>query len=169
LATLREEVSAVRSRQEELYEVLVSYKDQLADLKATVQERLEGLPKSPYIAGQLVPAPDSIGGVDDFRQLLATYLHGPPPPSDDEGPVDVVMDPPPEVKPEDIELEPGEDRPPRRGRRGPRMDPDLARAPDRDVVPLDLDDDGDKKKKKKKTRRRSRKKKAAKKASGGDD
>ena len=100
LATLREEIAAVRARQEELYEVLISYKDQVQDLRSTVVEKLEGLPKSPYIAGQLVPAPDNIGGVDDFRQLLSTYLHQAPPGAEDPAPRDVVMDPPEEVKPE---------------------------------------------------------------------
>ena len=41
LATLREEMAAVRARQEELYELLASYKDQIHDLKSTVAEKLE--------------------------------------------------------------------------------------------------------------------------------
>jgi hypothetical protein len=168
LATIREEVADIRTRQEELYEVLVSYKDQLHNLDKTVQEGLRGLPSSPYIAGQLVPAPDHIGGVDDFRQLIATYLHGPPPPMDGGEPVDVVVDPPAEVKPEEIELEPDEDRPKRRSRsRGQRADPDLSRGPERDVVPLDLDDEPAKKKKKR--RRRSRSKKKSSKVEATDD
>lgn len=162
LATIREEVSDIRTRQEELYEILVSYKDQIQDLKQTVNDGLAGLPKSPYIAGQLVPAPERIGGVDDFRQLLATYLHGAPPQEEDDEIADVVIDPPTELDERDVKLEPDEDRPSRRrnsggGRRRERSDPDLSRGPDRDVVPLDLDDDGPKKKKKR--RRRTRKKK----------
>lgn len=164
LATLREEISAVRARQEELYEVLISYKDQVQDLKSTVLEKLEGLPKSPYIAGQLVPAPETIGGIDDFRDLLATYLHKAPPNSEEPPPVDVVMDPLPEVKPEEIELEPSDDPPRRRGQhREPRIDPDLSRGPDRDVVPLDLDEP-----KKKRRRSRSSRKKKSKSAAKDD-
>ncbi|RMG16956.1 MAG: hypothetical protein D6731_04995 [Planctomycetota bacterium] len=159
LATLREEVAHVRSRQEELYEVLVSYKDQLHDLKKTVTESLEGLPKSPYIAGQLVPAPHAIGGVDAFAELVSTYLHKGPQVPDDPGPVDARCDPPPEVSPEEIELEPDPDRSRRGRRRGPRVDPDLARSPDRDIVPLDLEGDDGKKKKKRRSRSRKKKKK----------
>jgi hypothetical protein len=167
LATLREEMAAVRARQEELYEVLVSYKDQIQDLKQTVSDKLEGLPTSPYIAGQLVPAPDSTKGVDDFGQLLATYLHGAPPGNGDEDPVDVDMSPPEAPRPEDIELEPGDDPPRRRRGRSGRIDPDLSRGPDRDVVPLDLDEPK-KKKAKKRRRSRSRKKKTSKKVKTDD-
>jgi hypothetical protein len=160
LATIREEVADIRTRQEELFEILVSYKDQIQDLKQTVETGLEGLPTSPYIAGQLVPAPDHIGGVDDFRQLIATYLHGPTPVTSDEAPIDVVRDPIAEVKPEDIELERDEDRPKRgrsRGRQEERSDPDLSRGPDRDIVALDLDE----KPSKKRRRRRGKKKRVA--------
>ena len=159
LATIREEVADIRTRQEELYEILVSYKDQIHQLEQTVNSKLDGLPSSPYIAGQLVPAPDSNGGVDDFRQVVATYLHGAPPAPEPEGPIDVVINPPEEIAPEDIELEPDEDRP-KRGRgngRRQRSDPDLSRGPERDVIPLDLDEPSSKKKKKR--RRRTRKKK----------
>ena len=69
LATIREEVADIRSRQEELYEILISYKDQINDLKGTVVDKLQGLPKSPYIAGQLVPAPSKVDGVEDFQVL----------------------------------------------------------------------------------------------------
>lgn len=155
LATIREEVGGIRSRQEELYELLISYKDQLHELKQTVVDGLAGLPKSPYIAGQLVPIPRRIDAIEDLEGLLKTYLHGSPP--EDDPPIDTVFDPPPEVKPEDVELEAHDDPPRRRERSGggggggQRHDRDLERGPDRDVVPLDLDDD-----KKKKSRRRSR-------------
>ena len=106
LGTIREESAATRSRQEELFELLISYKDQIEDLKQTVLEKLAGLPKSPYIAGQLVPAPDKIDGTDDFRQLLATYLHGPQPTDEDDGgPLDVEMPPPRAVDPSEVQLE----------------------------------------------------------------
>lgn len=153
LATIREEVSDIRTRQEELYEVLLGYKEQLQDLKGSVVDGLAGLPTSPYIAGQLVPAPDGIGGVDDFRQLLATYLHGAPPVTEDE-PIDVVIAPPAEVDPADVKLEPDEDRPrskPRGNGRGRRAKSDS----DGD------DSDGDGAKKKKKRRRRAPRKKKA--------
>lgn len=148
LGTIREECSEIRSRQEELYELLISYKDQIHDLKRTVAESLAGLPKSPYFAGQLVPAPENIGGVDEFRELLSTYLHRTTEDSDpDAAPVDSVYEPPPEVDPDDIELEPSNDKPRRRrggggGSRRPR-DMDLERGPDRGIEPLDLDDDDD--------------------------
>jgi hypothetical protein len=151
LATIREEVSDIRTRQEELYEVLIGYKEQLQELKGSVVDGLAGLPKSPYIAGQLVPAPDGIGGVDDFRQLLATYLHGAPPATEDE-PVDVTIDPPAEVNPDDVKLEPDEDRPRSKTRgngRGRRTRSDS-----------DDGDGGAKKTKKKRRRRAPRKKKA---------
>jgi hypothetical protein len=156
LATIREECAAVRSRQEELYEILISYKDQLQDLKQTVVEKLAGLPKSPYIAGQLVPAPRKNEGVDEFRHLLATYLHKVTDGSDesDERPVDFVYEKRADIKPDDIPLEEDEDDRPRRshghggggasgGGPRPRRDNDLERGPDRDIEPIDLDDDGD--------------------------
>lgn len=154
LATLREESAQVRRRQEELYELLISYKDQIQDLKQTVVEKLAGLPKSPYIAGQLVPMPKKLEGVEDYRELLATYLHkaasGEVDPA--ERPVDTVYEPAPPIDPETIPLEEEEDssdeRPRRRGRGGrsggsgggPR-DGDLERGPDRDVEPFDLNED----------------------------
>jgi hypothetical protein len=163
LGTIREECAEMRHRQEELYELLISYKDQVHDLKQTVVESLAGLPKSPYIAGQLVPAPDHLGGVDDFRDLLSTYLHRTTEDSDPEaGPTDTAYDPPPEVKPEDIKLEPSEDRPRRRrngggggGKRRPR-DMDLERGPDRGIEQIDLDDDDDDKPRRRGGRRRRR-------------
>lgn len=161
LLALREEVAAIRKRQEEQFELLLSYKDQIQDLKTTVVEKLSGLPKSPYIAGMLVPAPNKTDGVDEFRHLLATYLHkndgSAPDPA--EKPADLVFEKPPEVKPDDIELEPDETERPRRregGDRGggahsgdrPRRprdkeDNDLQRGPERDVEPFDLNDDAD--------------------------
>ncbi|MCW8141981.1 MAG: hypothetical protein KIT58_24000, partial [Planctomycetota bacterium] len=116
LATIREECAGIRSRQEELYEILISYKDQIQDLKQTVTEKLAGLPRSPYIAGQLVPAPHKVDGVDDYRELLATYLHKvtDSTPADDERPVDLVWEKPAAVRPEDIPLEDDEDERPRR-------------------------------------------------------
>lgn len=180
LGTIREESAAIRSRQEELFELLISYKDQIEDLKKTVIDKLSGLPKSPYIAGQLVPAPDTIDGTEDFRQLLATYLHGAPPDDEDNGPVDVEMPPPAEVDPDSIKLESegrargvggggsGGGGGGRRGRRssgGPR-DSDLERGPDRDVEPFDLKEPEKKSTKKKSKRRRRRKKTATK---GGDE
>lgn len=166
LATIREEVAGIRSRQEELYELLLSFKDQIHEVKKTVSEGLEGLPTSPYIAGQLVPAPDTVDGLDEFGQLLATYLHKAPR-GEEPPPRDVVFDPPQDVDADSIVLEPGEDRPPRRGRsrRGPRMDTDLERGPDRGVVPLDLDGPDEKKKKK---RRRSRGRRGRKKDDKGE-
>lgn len=156
LATIREECAAVRSRQEELYELLVSYKDQIHDLKATVVEKLAGLPKSPYIAGQLVPAPRKNEGVDEFRHLLATYLHKVTDVNEesDERPADFVYEKRADMKPDDIPLEEDEDDRPRRSHGGgggggsgsaprPRRDNDLERGPDRDIEPIDLDDDGD--------------------------
>ena len=153
LATLREESAQVRRRQEELYELLISYKDQIQDLKQTVVEKLAGLPKSPYIAGQLVPMPKKLEGVEDYRELLATYLHkaasGEVDPA--ERPVDTAYEPAPHIDPETIELEDEDDssdeRPRRRGRGGrsggggggPR-DGDLERGPDRDVEPFGVDD-----------------------------
>ncbi|MCO5166674.1 MAG: hypothetical protein M9894_09945 [Planctomycetes bacterium] len=149
LATIREECAGIRSRQEELYEILISYKDQIHDLKQTVVEKLAGLPRSPYIAGQLVPAPHKVDGVDDYRELLATYLHkvtDSTPPAD-ERPVDLVWEKPAAVRPEDIPLEEDEDDRPRRhhggGGGGGRRDNDLERGPDRDIEPIDLDDDED--------------------------
>lgn len=189
LGTIREESAAIRSRQEELFELLISYKDQIEDLKQTVIEKLAGLPKSPYIAGQLVPAPDKIGGVDDFRQLLATYLHGAPPQDDDDeddGPVDVEMAPPRAVDPSEIQLESDGSRRSgngdggrsgrssrSRGRSGggPR-DSDLERGPDRDVEPFDLKEPEKGSKKKSKRRRRGGRKKSGEKAetvADGDD
>lgn len=149
LATIREECAGIRSRQEELYEILISYKDQIQDLKQTVTEKLAGLPRSPYIAGQLVPAPHKVDGVDDYRELLATYLHKvtDSTPADDERPVDLVWEKPAAVRPEDIPLEDDEDERPRRhhggggGGGGGRRDNDLERGPDRDIEPIDLDDD----------------------------
>lgn len=153
LATIREECAAVRSRQEELYEILISYKDQIQDLKTTVVEKLAGLPKSPYIAGQLVPAPRKNEGVDEFRHLLATYLHKVTDVNEesDERPADFVYEKRAEMKPEDIPLEEDEDDRPRRSHGGggggsggaprPRRDNDLERGPDRDIEPIDLDDD----------------------------
>ncbi|MBI3724029.1 hypothetical protein HY251_08770, partial [bacterium] len=151
LGTLREEIEAIRSRQAELYEVVVSFKDQLADVRSQVLEQLKGLPKSPYIAGQLVPAPRKREGVDDFRDLLATYLHGPTEPSEEEKPIDVDTVVPPEPEPplEDVEGEDLEDdddeeeqderRPRRRPERGPDEDTrGLNRGPERDVEPFDL-------------------------------
>jgi hypothetical protein len=159
LATIREEVADIRSRQEELYELLISYKDQVQDVKKTVEEGLEGLPRSPYVAGQLIPAPDQIDGADEFGHMLATYLHKHAP-WDAPDPKDVTIDPPPVVHPDDVHLEAGENfgGSRRRGNRGPRMDTDLERGPDRDIVPLDLDDDESDKKKKKRRRRRRKKK-----------
>jgi len=153
LGTIREECAEMRKRQEELYELLISYKDQIEDVKATVLDKLSGLPKSPYIAGQLVPAPEEVEGVDDFQHLLATYLHKRPFP-EDEGeaqPEDVVYEPPPEVDPSSIKLEDEPGRGPRGGGRGGRRgrserrprDMDLERGPDRDIEPLDLDADDD--------------------------
>lgn len=154
LATLREEVGEVRQRQEELFELLVSYKDQIQDLKATVVEKLAGLPRSPYIAGQLVPMPKKLDGVEDYRELLATYLHKAATTGvedEDARPVDTVYEPPPPIPVDQIELEDEEDgseeRPRRRQRRsggggGPR-DSDLERGPDRDVEPFDLSEDED--------------------------
>jgi len=163
LATIREEVAGIRSRQEELHDLLISYKDQLHELKTTVVDGLSGLPKSPYIAGQLVPAPDKIDGIDDFRHLLATYLHKAPPDDHDSKPVDTSYDPPRAIKPEEIELEPLEDAPERRrggSGGGRRHDSDLERGPDRDVEVLDLDEDdrrgGDKKRRRSRGGRRRR-------------
>lgn len=148
LATIREECAGIRSRQEELYEILVSYKDQIQDLRATVVDKLAGLPRSPYIAGQLVPAPHKTDGVDDYRQVLATYLHKVTENTPaDEKPADLVWERPAPVKPEDIVLEDDEDDRPRRrhggGGGGHRRDNDLERGPDRDIEPIDLDDDED--------------------------
>lgn len=164
LGTIREECSEIRSRQEELYELLISYKDQVHDLKRTVVDKLAGLPRSPYIAGQLVPAPDlTEDGADEFGQLLATYLHRyhPVDPLDDNsGPRDAVFEPRPPVEPDDIQLEAGEARPRRGGGRRERrvMDTDLERGPDRDIEPIDIsddaDDDGGKGRRNKRRRRR---------------
>ena len=77
--------------------------------------------------------------------------------------------PPPDVKPEDIQLEADPDKP-RRGRRsgggggggkrggggGGKRDMDLERGPDRDIEPFDLDDDDDEKGDKPRRRRRRR-------------
>jgi hypothetical protein len=158
LGTLREEIESIRTKQAEIYEVILSYKDQLRELQTTVTESLKGLPKSPYIAGQLVPAPRKKQGVDDFRDLLATYLHGPTDSADDEKPVDVDLTPIPipDLPPvedsaedgDDEEEEEDEERRRRRGRGGggggggPRpYDEDvrgLNRGPERDVEPFDL-------------------------------
>ncbi len=160
LGTLREEIEAIRTKQAEIYEVVLSYKDQLRDLQSTVTESLRGLPKSPYIAGQLVPAPRKKAGVDDFRDLLATYLHGPTDSAEDEKPADVDLTPAPEPEPaadvaeEELEDEDDEDdededdrgRHRRRGGRGrsggPRASDEdmrgLNRGPERDVEPFDL-------------------------------
>ncbi len=158
LLALREEVAAIRKRQEEQFELLLSYKDQIQDLKTTVMDKLAGLPKSPYIAGMLVPAPNKTDGVDEFRHLLATYLHknDGTAPDPAEKPADLVFEKPPEVKPDDIELEPDETERPRRregGDRGDRSDRprrprdkednDLQRGPERDVEPFDLNDAAD--------------------------
>ncbi|MCA8924614.1 MAG: hypothetical protein KDD82_22570 [Planctomycetes bacterium] len=188
LGTIREESAATRSRQEELFELLISYKDQIEDLKQTVLEKLAGLPKSPYIAGQLVPAPDKIDGTDDFRQLLATYLHGPQPTDEDDGgPLDVEMPPPRAVDPSEVQLESegrstsrgegrSEGRSGSRGRSGGRgrsssggpRDSDLERGPDRDVEPFDLQEP-EKGGKKKAKRRRRRKKTSAEHETVADD
>jgi hypothetical protein len=152
LATIREETATIRSRQEELYELLISYKDQLQDLKQTVVDKLSGLPRSPYIAGQLVPAPHKREGVDDYREVLATYLHKVTEDSkvdeSDEQPSDLVWEKTPVVKPDEITLEEDEDddRPRRHHGGGAprgRRDNDLERGPDRDIEPIDLDDDED--------------------------
>lgn len=163
LATIREEVADIRSRQEELYELLISYKDQIHEVKSTVEEGLTGLPRSPYVAGQLVPAPSQIDGVDEFGQMLATYLHKHASWPVELAPTDVSFDPPAEVDPDSIELEQGENVVKRRrgrgggGGGGPR-DGDLERGPDRGVTPIDLDaDEGGKKKKKRRRRRRKKK------------
>jgi len=168
LATIREEVADIRSRQEELYELLLGYKDQIQDVKKTVEDGLSGLPKSPYIAGQLVPAPDAIEGVDEFGQLLATYLAKAPRGQGRTPPRDVSFQSPPEVDPSDIVLEKGEglDGGGARRRRsgggggGSRGGGGLERGPDRSVTEIDLDDDGDGKTKKKRRRRRRKKKPA---------
>lgn len=175
LATIREEVAGIRSRQEELYEILLSYKDQIHAVQRAVDEGLEGLPKSPYIAGQLVPAPDQLDGVDDFTQALATFLHRTPL-TPETTPTGRRHDAAPPVPDEEIVLEPSDDKPSRRrgggggkGKGRPR-DMDLERGPDRDVELLDLDDDDDDDKPaKKKRRRRSRKKSTKKKASAKSD
>lgn len=166
LATIREEVANIRSRQEELYEILLSYKDQIHEVKRTVEEGLEGLPKSPYIAGALVPAPGQVEGVDEFTQLLATYLHKAPPVHDDTPPRDVQFEPDRPARDEEIELEPDEDRERRRGRNGGRgggrpRDSDLERGPDRDIELLDLDDEGKKKKRRPRRRKKTGKSEAA--------
>lgn len=163
LATIREEVADIRSRQEELYELLLGYKDQIQDVKKTVEDGLSGLPKSPYIAGQLVPAPDAIEEVDEFGQLLATYLHKAPRGQGRTPPRDVSFEPPPEVDPKDIVLEKGEAPEGRRrrgGGGGGRGGGGLERGPDRSVTEIDLDDDGEGKTKKKRRRRRRKKKPA---------
>src|SRR5205814_20514 len=153
---------AIRTKQAEIFEVVLSFKDQLRDLQSTVGEQLKGLPKSPYIAGQLVPAPRKREGVDDFRDLLATYLHGPTEPAEDEKPIDVEIAVPLEPEPplEDVEGgdesddedededEDDERRRRRRHRRegaprpagaGPDEDTrGLNRGPERDVEPFDL-------------------------------
>lgn len=147
LVTLREECQSIRSRQEELYSLLLSYKDQLHDLKATVVDKLAGLPKSPYIAGQLVPAPQRLEGVDDLRHVLATYLHRYTALSEEQDkPIDFELARPVEVKPEEIELEADETERPRKpqggGQGGGRKrDADLSRGPDRDVEEIDLSDE----------------------------
>ncbi|HZV02816.1 MAG TPA: hypothetical protein VFF73_39275 [Planctomycetota bacterium] len=154
LGTLREEIESIRTKQAEIYEVILSYKDQLRELQTTVTESLKGLPKSPYIAGQLVPAPRKKQGVDDFRDLLATYLHGPADSAEDEKPVDVDLTPipipdlpPVEETAEDADEDEEEEDEERRRRRrggggGPRpYDEDvrgLNRGPERDVEPFDL-------------------------------
>ena len=172
LATIREEVSEIRGRQEELYQLLLGYKDQIHGVQRTVEEGLAGLPSSPYIAGQLVPAPDEIEEVEEFGQLLATYLRKAPRGQGRTPPRDVTFDPPREIAPEDIVLEKGESEPQKRRRNGSgggggggggRGDNDLQRGPDRGVVQIDLDDDDDDDdddKAKKKRRRRRRKKKS---------
>lgn len=171
LATIREEVADIRSRQEELYELLLGYKDQIQDVKKTVVDGLSGLPDSPYIAGQLVPAPDSVEDIDEFGQLLAAYLHKAPRGQGRTPPRDVSFEPPREVDESEIVLEKGE-APETRGRRrsgggggggGGRSSGGggLERGPDRSVTEIDLDDDGDDEKAKKKRRRRRRKKKPA--------
>lgn len=164
LATIREEVADIRSRQEELYELLLGYKDQIQDVKKTVEDGLSGLPKSPYIAGQLVPAPDTVEEVDEFGQLLAAYLHKAPRGQGRTPPRDVSFDPPREVDPSEIVLEKGEAPEGRRrrggGGGGGRGGGGLERGPDRSVTEIDLDDEGDGKPKKKRRRRRRKKKPA---------
>ena len=172
LATIREESNEIRSRQEELYELLISYKDQLQDLKSTVTEMLSGLPQSPYIAGQLVPAPESVEGIQEFRQVLATYLHKYHPNVEWE-PEDVVYPPNKVADPSTIELEDGEEGPRsrRRERGGDRSRPrdaDLERGPDRNIEPIDLDEPEGDKDSKSKRRRRRRKDKDKDKDRGGD-
>ncbi len=169
LATIREEVADIRSRQEELYELLLGYKDQIQEVKKTVEDGLSGLPKSPYIAGQLVPAPDAIEEVDEFGQLLATYLAKAPRGQGRTPPRDVSFESPPEVDPSDIVLEKGEGldgggarsggrrRSGGGGGGGSRGGGGLERGPDRSVTEIDLDDDGDKTKKKRRRRRRKKK------------
>ncbi|MBL4847948.1 MAG: hypothetical protein JKY65_20730 [Planctomycetes bacterium] len=165
LATIREEVADIRSRQEELYELLLGYKDQIQDVKQTVVEGLEGLPDSPYIAGQLVPAPDSLEGVDEFGQLLATYLHKAPRGQGRTPPRDVSFESPEEVDEDDVVLEKDETLESGRKGRGRRSGGGggggsgggLERGPDRSVTEIDLDDDGDGVKKKRRRRRRKKK------------
>ena len=163
LGTLREGVEQIRAKQAEIYEVVLSYKHQLAKLETTVLEKLQGLPKSPYIAGQLVPMPRKQDGVDNFRDLLATYLHPSPPGAaedEDDKPVDVDLTPEPDPPEAELEDEPADDdaedddRRHRRERedrpRGPQDEDTrgLHRGPERDVEPFDLSaerkgDDGD--------------------------
>lgn len=159
LGTIREEIEQIRTKQAEIYEVVLSYKHQLQELKTTVLEKLEGLPKSPYIAGQLVPMPRKRDGVDDFRDLLATYLHPAPPGSpqaraeeEEDKPVDVDLtpesEPPADTESledeEDSDEDEDDDRRDRRRRRDERRGPldedtrGLSRGPERDVEPFDL-------------------------------
>jgi hypothetical protein len=153
LGTIREEIEQIRAKQAEIYEVVLSYKDQIAKLEKTVGEKLEGLPKSPYIAGQLVPMPRKRDGVDDFRDLLATYLHPAPPGQEEaEKPVDVDLTPEPlppaesEVLEGEEDEDEGEDEErPRRPRPERSVDEDtrgLQRGPERDVEPFDLTEKG---------------------------
>jgi hypothetical protein len=162
LATIREEVADIRSRQEELYELLLGYKDQIQEVKKSVVDGLVGLPDSPYIAGQLVPAPDSIEDVDEFGQLLATYLHKAPRGQGRTPPRDVSFQSPADVDEEDVVLEKGENietgRKRRRNGGGGGSGGGLERGPDRSVTEIDLDDDDDGKVKKKRRRRRRKKK-----------
>ena len=57
LGTIREECAEMRHRQEELYELLISYKDQVHDLKQTVVDKLAGLPESPGGSTSAPPGP----------------------------------------------------------------------------------------------------------------
>lgn len=115
LKQLKEDIETIRTRQREMYEIMLSYKQDMFDLKKTVTEALKGLPKSPYIAGKLIPSPRTDEGFELFEDMVKTYLHRHAQTSDVEPTADE-----PETTETDESDETAEEEKPRRRRRSRR-------------------------------------------------